>query len=774
MMRDAGGDPLSPAAFSPHAGMGDATGRLEPLAVPFGRFSAILRRHLWVVVLTFVVGFGGAAAVVSHMPKQYTAEAAILIEPQRTQVSDLQAISPDPGDVGSLVRTQIDVLRSPGLARGAVKTLQLIDNPEFSPHPGGMMTRLKGLLATLTGRPAPPPRVPSDDERLEVAAAILAGKMSFANETRSSVLRVAVTTGDADLSASIANEIARQFLDFKRQEKFTAMQRAHEWFQDQLATLGEQLRLADLAVEQYRQQHRLDEQPPTDGAGPPTATVNRQQLEAIGQQLAEVSREGALKEAQLAQAQRVMRGEMPASALPEVLVAPVIGELMAQVATAAGHEAQLATAQGGGNPELASVRGQLRKLQTRLAQEMGNVVSGLETQVRAARTQEDLLRQRLEELRGVVSGENSAQVGLQALQTKARATRSIYESFLTRATQLANVAGIQEPDASLVSAARPPLGPSAPQPTRLLAVAGLLSAVVGVALAIVIERTRGGFSVPEQIEATLGLPLLAAVPTLPRRAQPWTIQPWTRRGGQGLGRWIPRRRRSPGRAEMAFIAALDKLRGQLRALGEGHPRLLMVTSALPREGKSVFAAGLARNAAAAGLRVMLLECDFGCPSLAGQFGLPPGAGLGEILTGRVLGDRASVIHETAPRLHVITAGGTEGDPQELLASSRMTELLAALRARYDLVILDTPPVLPVADALLLARRADATLLVVRWEATARAATQDALRLLHASRARIAGTVMTRVDLRTAAMAGGRMSYALRHSTGYLRARIGRS
>ena len=162
----------------------------------------------------------------------------------------------------------------------------------------------------------------------------------------------------------------------------------------------------------------------------------------------------------------------------------------------------------------------------------------------------------------------------------------------------------------------------------------------------------------------------------------------------------------------------------------------MVTSALPQEGKSVFASGLARNAAAAGWRVILMECDFGCPSLAGHFNLPLGPGLCEILSGNLLGDSSSAIHEPEPRLHVVVAGRTSGDPQELLASNRMSEMLADLRTRYDLIVLEQPPVLPVADALVLARQADATLMVVRWEKTASAAAQDALRLLRESHDRL--------------------------------------
>jgi capsular exopolysaccharide synthesis family protein len=376
---------------------------------------------------------------------------------------------------------------------------------------------------------------------------------------------------------------------------------------------------------------------------------------------------------------------------------------------------------------------------------MGNVANSLGIEVRASREQEKALQQQMAQLRGSVSTENSAQVGLQALLTQARATRSIYESFLTRATQLANVAGIQEPDASLVSQARPPLGPSSPRSMKILGVAAVLSLVTGVALACIIERLRAGFSLPEQLEATLGLPMIAMLPNV------------------SLKTLYARRRR---RGAIAFTASIDKLRGQLRALGEARPKLLMVTSALPKDGKSVFAASLARNAAAAGWRVLLVDCDLGCPMVARLFDLKPSAGLREILAGGLLGESWNVMHEAAPRLSVITAGQAEGDPQELLASRSMAAFLVSVRGYYDLVVLDTPPVLPVADALVLAPQVDATVMVVRWEKTPRTAASDALRLLRESRAKVMGAIMTRVNRRTASFSTGRISYAFSRYGGY--------
>jgi capsular exopolysaccharide synthesis family protein len=277
----------------------------------------------------------------------------------------------------------------------------------------------------------------------------------------------------------------------------------------------------------------------------------------------------------------------------------------------------------------------------------------------------------------------------------------------------------------------------------------MLSLVLGVALACIVDRLRSGFSLPEEFEATLGLPLIGLLPQVSKR----TLRSQTR-----------------GRAGIAFTASLDKLRAQMRVLGDVRPKVVMVTSPLPREGKSVLAAGLARNAAAAGWKVLLIECDFGCPTLASQFRLKPMAGLSDILSGNILSGSQNVISEPEPGLHLMTAGQSRGNSQEMLASHRMGQLLSKLRSDYDLVLLDTPPVLPVADALVLAQQVDTTLMVVRWEKTERNAAQDAVRLLHGSRARVLGAVMTRVNRRTAAMSEGRMSYAFRGYDGYYKAR----
>jgi capsular exopolysaccharide synthesis family protein len=718
--------------------------------VPFAKFGAILSRQWWVVLTTVVVIAGGTAGIITSMPKQYTADATILIEPRRTQVSDLQAISADPGEVSSLIRTQIDILRSPALLAGVVIALHLDSDPDFVEPSDDLLSKATAQIHRILS-PASKDTELNSSQKVLLAAAALGGKITFANELKSSVLRVMVTTKRAALSAAVANELAGQFLEFKRREKFQAMQRAHDWFQEQLEGLANQAREAEAALEQYRTQHGLIDLPDdgTSGAAR-TTTVARQQLSEVTSQLAQVSRERAQKEAKLSQAKAVTNGQVGhIGTLPDVLMSPGVLQLLNQETTVAAKEAQLAASEGSGNPELIAVRAQLNRIQARLTQEMSNIVQSLGNEVQAARGQEEILQRRVQQLREAVGSENVAEVGLQGLRAKARATRNIYDSFLTRATQLANVAGIQEPDASLVSRAEVPLNPSAPKPLRFIAVATLLSTVLGIGLACFIERLRRGFGTPEQIEGHLGIPCIAMLPSAPAKAR------------------VPG---ASGRRALKFAASLDKLRGHLLAQGDHRPKVVMISSALPEEGKSVLAASFAANAAAAGWRVLLIECDFRRPSTAKLFKLKAGPGLSEILVGGMLGETETALHEVSHRLHVIRAGRAKGDPQELLASARMNQLLTTARAKYDLVLLDTPPVIAVPDPLVLARYVDATILVVRWEKTQRAVVQDAVRALATNQAGSLDAVLSRADLRRAAQSSGRPATLYDYSATYRIAR----
>jgi capsular exopolysaccharide synthesis family protein len=511
-----------------------------------------------------------------------------------------------------------------------------------------------------------------------------------------------------------------------------------------VASLADEVRRKDDAVEAYRQGHGLAEASPASFDNPGSQreeTINRQQLNATSAALVQVSSDLSQKEGDLKAAEAAVTGHVSPDDLPAVLSSPMVAALIQQSAAASARSAELGSSLGSANPELKSANASARAIAARTATQIKSVIRGLTVQVQATRAQKALLQQQLDQLRDAVGKENAAELGLNTLESQAQATRNLYESFLTRAAQLANVAGIQSPDASLVSLAEPPLGPSSPKRGRIVAVATILSLAIGGGIAVALERLRDGFSRPEEIEAVLGIPILCMLPAVSRKSAAT---------------------RGSGPTEIAMTASLNRLRAQIRLLGESRPRLLMVTSSLPKEGKSVFAARLAQNMAAAGWRVLLLECDFCCPSLGVHLDLSNGPGLSEILSGGRLGASDKLIRKPQPNLEVILAGDVHNNGQEMLASRRMRALLADARARYDVVIMDTPPVLPVADALVLGQHADATLAVVQWEKTPREAVLNTIQQLQDGGIPILGAIMTQVDQRKAVLGGGRISYSLRH------------
>lgn len=714
----------------------------EPIGIPVRRLFAVLRRRAWIVAIVVAAGLSAMLAWLGRAPPTYRADASVLIEPSNTPVSDLQAISPDTGNA-NLIRTQIDILRSPAIARRVVDELHLTDSPEFTGGPG-LLTRLTIMLNRNFGLFPEAARWPTSGDPRETAAAILASRIGVQNEPRSNVLNIWIETGSPELSANIVNALANELLEFRRRQKTATIDRAHTWFSARLEQLAERMRASERAIENYRIEHGLTEL--IGSRSGRTLTVNRQQLDDLSRQLVTAETERLRKEGQLTEAEAAVAHGGRADALPEVMNSPIIRNLRDQEAQAAAREAQLSATLGRRAPDLRAASSQRAGLQRRLREEMANALAGLRSEVAAARVQESSLRERVAALRRLVAQDNVAEVRLQGLQAEAQANRTIYESFLTRATQLANASGIQQADAELVSAAVPSEAPSGPKRGRLLVLAFGGSLVIGVALVFLVERMQEGFTTPDALEAALGIASIGVMPRTGRRAM---------QGGTSV-------------AAAQYAASIARLRGVLQVMGAERPvRTVVVTSSLPQEGKSALVLGLARSAARSGSRVLLVCADLRNPPHLPELGSGDGPGLAEILAGNLVGNGRDVLREVERGLHVLPAGRLAGDAQELLGSPRFGRFLDWAAGNFDLVLIDTPPVLPAADALLVARLADATVFAVRWERTPQAAARDALRLLHGCGARVAGAVMTQVQLHHfARQASGGLAYLYRDHRGY--------
>ena len=712
---------------------------------PFRLFEVLWRRRITFLVVAAAVLLVAVPRILA-LPSRYEATAMVLVDTRQNKLSDLQAfVNGTQSDVIA-VRTQVDILRSSALAEQVVTRLDLMHDPEFASVLNTTPSRLQSLLDSVLalaglGTPARGPY--SEDEKIRlVTLALLNDKMSINNDGRSYVIGIAVRTARPDLSARIANTYARAYLDFNRELKDRAVTQANAWLDERLAPLQQKVRTAERAVAEFRDRNGLVEDKAPGPNGAPRGTVVAQQLSQVNAQLVTAAAERVQREAAL---EEVRRAGTDLSAIPAVVASPLIQHLRGQEADLTSRLASLALNQSDASPVLLGVQAQLRAVRARIDGEAQKIVGAIESEASAARARESALRDALQGLQAKMAQQNRAEIRLRELESEAAAARAVYTDYLNRAERTSNERDIQQPDAELISLANVPFAPAPPTKKQFLLLAAIAAAIIGGIAALLRERMEPGFRTADQAEAETGLVALGLVPRVGRRKRALALDP----------------------REAAFVEAVSHVRGVLQiAGGASGPRVILVTSAVPQEGKTFFAVALARSMALTGARCLLVDCDLRRPSVAEVLGVEAEPGQGLMMAGGAI-DRL-VRRDAASQLDIITAADAPSDASVLVASERLRMILAEARARYDFIVLDAPPALAFVDARVLSRIADSTVLVVRWRHTPRPQVAAAIKALRFYGARIAGTVLTQVDLGAAGAADASQGYVLRRYGTYIR------
>ena len=322
---------------------------------------------------------------------------------------------------------------------------------------------------------------------------------------------------------------------------------------------------------------------------------------------------------------------------------------------------------------------------------------------------------------------------MRELQREADANKLLYENFLTKFKQTSSEEDIQQADARLVSSALPPRIPSFPKKTVLVGFSFLVSLLVGAAAAFILERLDNGFRSSEQVEKLLGVSTLGLVPGVVRQELPQDV--------------VVKRPTSQ------YSEAIRSIRTALRYSDvDNPPKVVLITSSLAGEGKTVFAGSLARSVARSGGKSLLVDCDLRRPSVAKLLGVNGEPGMLDIFAENANIDSLIRVDEDSGMHYIPSKGGT-ANPQDLLSSQQMRSFLERMRARYDLIVLDAPPVLAVSDPIILSHFVDTTIYLVRWETTPRPIVTGAVRMLRANGGEIAGVVLSRVNARKHATYG---------------------
>ena len=680
-------------------------------------FSLLWRRR-WIVVATmFVICAGTVIGLWMTTPK-FQATAMILIEPRVNRVAESTSVLSNlPADFET-VQTEVEVIASFGLLQKVVRDLHLTRDPEFnwSLRPVWFGRR---LINDLFSGDEPP----ATQEQLERDATnALVGSTFVASSGRSRVLSLTVEAESPEKAARLANAVSDAYLVSQLDAKFEATQRTSTWLNKRLAELKEQVRASEQAVEVYRQEAGLIE-----GKGASLSTAD--QMMSLNNQIVLAGTQRAEAEARLSSVRSVMGNPEAMSSVSVIMGNDMIQRLKGEEATLRRNVASLSQRYGPKHPQILQAEVELADIQQKMALETSKIVASLESDVAMARSRENSLIGAQNRLESNMSSQNQRGIKLRELTREAEANRALMETFLGRFKELSDQSNMQTTDARVISRAQPPSVPSSPRTNLILFLALMASAGIGVALAVVVERLDSGVHTGRDIERWTGLPVLTIVPEL-------------------KGKSVP-----ASKPQQVVASPMSRFTESYRNLLVGlnlsnvddPPKVIVVTSANPAEGKTTTSISLAAAAVTTGKRALIMDCDLRRPRLHQELGVSRGPGLVDYLAGQA---ELEQVMRTDERFNFqyITAGSESQNVLSLIESQKLRSLLTQMKPHFGLVVIDTPPVLAVSDAKVIAERCDSVVFAVRWGKTSRNTLIDGLKHLEGNAAPVAGVVMTRADM----------------------------
>ena len=705
-------------------------------------FLSALRRRKALLFACFILITGAATGIVYTITPQYEAVSSVMIDVRERPLGNMDAIITGLPAGSETIQSEIAVIGSRDFLERVVQNLKLYKLPEFNEGLreqsgwGEFTTAIKDLvkhlIAAITGPEAEivvPPEEVFERERAQIVTT-LGEKINIAPRAQTWVIDIGARSESPVLAARLANTIAELYQVNQLEVKYEATKRSTNWLTDRLSDLRNDLEVAEKKMEIYRSSAGLLQ-------GRENTTLSEQQIFDINAQLIAARIRRAEVQARLRQAEQLLRSPEGASAAGDVLESPIVQNLLALQSELMRQIAELSATVGENHPDLIKARAAARDLRSELAVEIGKVVGSLRNELAVASSQEKALEQNLKVLESKVGELNSKEAELRILEREAETSRLLYETFLTRFKETQEQEEIQQADARIISRADVPLRPAFPNKKMVIALAAICSlffAVLSVALLEVLER---GVRSMEEVYRYLGLPCFGLIPAVTR----------LRLAGASPEDYVVQNRTS------AFAEALRSLHNSIVMSGpEAKPKVVVVTSARPNEGKTSIAISMARLLALSGRRVILLDCDQRKPELDERLQAPRKVGIVGYLDGEL--ELVDVVQrEALTGLDYIVSGGNTQSFVELLRSDRLNRLLTQLREEYDLVLVDAPPILALADIKLLSRLADKTLVIVRWRDTPRNVVRVALRQLADAGVTVAGVAISRVDVRRNALYG---------------------
>lgn len=696
-------------------------------------YLGVFLKHKWIILASVLLMVSFVTFHVFRMTPVYEATCRIIIEREAPRVIDIKEVEIRDTAYTNYYQTQYEILKSRSLAGSVIEELNLKESPEFAPMPPGWIGELKAWVKNLL----PPEKERLDKEKQEkgeedeyspLINAYLE-KFEVKPVRDSSLVDISFEGQDSHLVAKIANTHARLYMEKDLERRSLTSNDATNWLYQELSKQKERVKESQAALQKFKAEHEIISSTPLEEGGEKEAIL-AQRFSDLNAKLTEEKIEGIELRILCSELKNFSKRPEMMESLPGIIDNPLIRSLKTQYINLFQEYSELSKKFGKNYPKMIQLRSQMESLKDKIGLEVKKIAKNINTRYQVARAREESLEKSLEEQkrRSLELSQLSIQYGV--LKIEVESNQKLYEALLSRVKETDLTGQLRLSNISVVDPAEVPRNPSKPKKKRDILLSFLISLMTGIGFSFFLEYMDNTIKKPEDIERYLDIPFLGVV-----------------------GRFKPLA--NPKKSELLLgldpksniSESLRNIRTNILFSASDIPlKTFLLTSSVKVEGKTFISANLAITMAGLGKRVLLVDGDMRKPRIHQLFALKRPPGLSDILVGEA--PLESVIQTTeVENLKVITAGTTSPSPSELLGSTAMQSFIQKAKDEFDMVIIDSPPVMSVTDPVELATMVDGVVFVIKGGSTPRPPIQRAIQQLYDVKARLLGAILNDVDFK---------------------------
>lgn len=681
-----------------------------------------IAKQKWVILGLGMASLVVAGGIAFSLPAIFQSTATVMIEPVQAKVVNIEEVYGGMGQAREHFQTQVEILKSRDVALKTIKALKLWQHPDFDPTKAkeSMTWQIKQSLGL--GKPEPEW---NEDTLAEAVLDKFQDALSVSPVRLSQLVKLSFESTSAELSQKVVSTHAEQYINSDREARFTLTQQASTWLQERVSGLRQKLDQSERALQAYRDSQGLV------NLGGSAQSIDGQRISNVSTELvaARVRRaeiEGVYKDIR----QIRSSGSNDFSSVAAVMRHPSVIKAKEQEAAAQQKLSELSQRYGYEHTKVVQATAELQSAKQSLNMQADSVAASLARDYEIARATEQQLAGELASARSSVAQVNRKEAQLGILEREVQANRQLYDLFMGRAKETSAANDMQGQVARVVDPAA--LGEQIkPKKIQMMAVALVLGLMAGALIALLLDKLDNTLKGQDDAEERLKQPILASLPVLKSNERKAVMQTVLKSGDNQFSEGVRTLRTG------VLLSNLDQ-----------NNKIILVTSSVPGEGKSSVAANLA-VALSATKNTLLIDADLRRPMVARGLALPPGVkGLANLCAGTAKVEEC--VHRMADTpLHVLPAGDIPPNPAELLLSKRFKSTLQALSAHYDIIVIDSPPIELVSDAMILAPQATATVYVTQAMSTPYPLVRKGLSRIERAGGTVLGVVLNQVDFEKA-------------------------